>query len=112
MCITEFINSILCNYFNSKYYNIYYHFNEMIYDFNLTTITIDTFKKSFSKLATVYGKVIQTNQINKQVVHWKECLEYPDPPLKKPKIIDLYQEMYRQTIYHNLTYDHGICLLN
>ena len=86
-----------------------YNFNEILYDFNLTTIIIDTFKKFFSKLTTVYDNTNKPN--HKQVAHLKECLEYPDPPLKNPKI-DLSQKMYRQTIYHNLTYDHGICLLN
>lgn len=82
----------------------------MIYDFNLTKITIDTFKKSFSKLTTVYGNTNKPN--HKQVEYLKECLKYPDSTFKNIKIIDLSQEMYRQTIYHNLTYDHGICLLN
>lgn len=122
MCITKFINSILSNYFNNKYYT--YNFNEMIYDFNLTitivsfkksfskltTIVIDTFKKSFSKLPTVYDNTNKTEC--KQVVHMKECLKYPDPKRKKEKITNMSQKMYRQTIYHNLTYNHGIFLLN
>ena len=103
MCITKFINSI-SNCFISKYYNTY-NFNEL-YDLIFTTITI----KSFSKLATVYDNTNKTN--HKQVAHLEECLEYPETTLKKRKIIDLPQELYMQIIYHNLTYDHGIYLLN
>jgi len=89
MCIKKCINSI-SKYVNNKYYNTY--------DFNL----INTFKKSFSTLATLY------NNTNKTQYKQEEYLEHPKT---KPENPHISKKIYKQIIYHNLTYDHGITIL-
>ena len=90
MCMKKLIKNII----------YHYNYNDILYDLNLYIITNNTFKKYFSKLKKVYYLNNNTNDIEyNQIINSK-------------KSIDINEKMNRQIIYHNLTYDHGISLLN
>ncbi len=100
MCITNRINRILSNYFEPVYYT-----NFLMCDVNLYMIKIDSMdilKSSFSKLTNSLhpnNKVCNSDKKN-QTLYLEE------------QKLNINQQMIRQTLYHDLTYDHGICLLN
>jgi len=99
MCITRIINRILLNYFKSEYYNVH-NPNFLMCDIDLYIIkleSINILKSSFSKLTNS----LRTNNTIRN-----------SDKKQEPKEMNINQQIHIQTLYHNLTYDHGICLLN
>ena len=96
MCITKLINSILSNYFKPGYYN----------NVRSSNFLMGELKSSFSKLTKALhnNNTLCESDKKSQILYLEEKQE--------PKQLNINQQIHRQTLYHNLTCDHGICLLN
>lgn len=96
MCITRFVNNILFNFLKIEYSN-----SSPTLDLYIIKIDpINSIKKSFSQLTNNNNKNSQLTNNNKISI------------IKKQQRFNTNLKLHTQTLSHNLTYDHGISLLN